>query len=132
MKETRYNPEPNQPFGLHDCHINEIDASDGNVILSVKDAFYTIGGPNVRGNIVIESIDPDCCDVVILGIGLLVALLGIAFNEQTILIMLGLSLMFLSIIHHVVFYRCPHCGKFLDRSTGEFCPSCGKKVNELE
>lgn len=69
---------------------------------------------------------------VILGIGLLVALLGIAFNEQTILIMLGLSLMFLSIIHHVVFYRCPHCGKFLDRSTGEFCPSCGKKVNELE
>lgn len=69
MKETRYNPEPNQPFGLHDCHINEIDASDGNVILSVKDAFYTIGGPNVRGNIVIESIDPDCCDVVIQGKG---------------------------------------------------------------
>lgn len=67
-----------------------------------------------------------------LGIGLLVALGGIAMNEQVVLIMMGLITMFASIIYHVIFYRCPHCGKFLDRSTGEFCPGCGKKVNELE
>lgn len=67
-----------------------------------------------------------------LGVGLLVALCGIAWNEQTTLIMMGLLTMFASIIYHVAFYRCPHCGKFLDRSTGEYCPGCGKKVNEPE
>jgi len=68
----------------------------------------------------------------ILGVGLLIALLGIALNEQVVVIMLGLLTMMASIIHHVIFYRCPHCGKFLDRSTGEFCPGCGKKMNESE
>lgn len=67
---------------------------------------------------------------IILGIGLLIALLGIALDEQAFVIVLGLLTMFSSIIHYVIFYRCPHCGKFLDRSTGEFCPNCGKKVDE--
>lgn len=69
---------------------------------------------------------------VILGVGFLIALLGIAMNELVAMIVLGLLTMFSSVIHHVIFYRCPHCGKFLDRNTGEFCPGCGKKVNELE
>ena len=68
---------------------------------------------------------------VILGLGLIVALCGIAIDVSAVSL-IGLLIMFSSIIHHVVFYRCPHCGKFLDRSTGEFCPGCGKKVNELE
>lgn len=67
---------------------------------------------------------------IILGIGLLIALCGIAKNEQVTLILLGLLTMFASILHHVIFYRCPHCGKFLDRNTGDYCPGCGKKVNE--
>lgn len=69
---------------------------------------------------------------IILGIGLLIALCGIAWNEHTALIITGLLIMFSSIIHHVIFYRCPHCGKFLDRSTGDFCPGCGKEVNKFE
>lgn len=68
---------------------------------------------------------------IILGVGLLIALLGIAFHEQTFLIVLGLLLMFVSIFHHVLFYRCPHCGQFLDRSTGDYCPGCGKNVNDM-
>lgn len=68
--------------------------------------------------------------ILILAVGLLSALCGIVWNEQTTLIITGLLIMFASILHHVVFYRCPHCGKFLDRSSGEFCPACGKKVNE--
>lgn len=67
---------------------------------------------------------------IILGVGLLVASFGIAIDEQEAVIIIGLLIMFSSIIHHVVFYRCPHCGSFLDRNTGEYCPHCSKKVNE--
>lgn len=69
---------------------------------------------------------------IILGIGLFISLCGIAKGEQDFLMIVGLLVMFSSIIHHVIFYRCPHCGKFLDRNTGEYCPGCGKRVNELE
>lgn len=69
MKETRFKPEPKQPFGLHDCHIDGIDVSEKNIILTVKDTFYAIKGSDVRGNIVIENIDPDCCEVIIQGKG---------------------------------------------------------------
>lgn len=68
---------------------------------------------------------------IILGIGLLIALCGVDL-EISAFSMVGLLIMFSSIIYHVIFYRCPHCGKFLDRNTGEFCPGCGKKVNEME
>lgn len=30
---------------------------------------------------------------------------------------------------HLIFYRCPHCGKFLDRSTGDYCPYCGQRMD---
>lgn len=69
MKETRYRPEQYHPFGLHDCHIDGIDMADGNVTLSIKDVFYTIDGPEVRGNIVIENPDPDFCEIIIQGRG---------------------------------------------------------------
>lgn len=69
MKETRFKPEPKQPFGLHDCHINGINVSDGNIMLTVKDVFYTINGPDVRGNIIVENVDPDFCEVIIQGKG---------------------------------------------------------------
>lgn len=69
---------------------------------------------------------------IILGVGLLIGLIGLALNELVALIMIGLVVMFSAVIHHVIFYRCPHCGKFLDRSTGEYCPYCSRKVNEPE
>lgn len=69
---------------------------------------------------------------IILGFGLIIAVFGIALDEQEAVFFTGLLLMFSSIIHHVIFYRCPHCGTFLDRNTGEFCSHCGKKVNEFE
>lgn len=33
---------------------------------------------------------------------------------------------------HLIFYRCPHCGKFLDRSTGDYCPYCGQQMDPEE
>ena len=67
---------------------------------------------------------------IILGVGLLVALLGIAMKQQATLIMLGLLMMFSSVIHHVIFYRCPHCGKHLGRDGGDYCRHCGTSFDE--
>lgn len=69
MKETRYTPDPKQPFGFHDCHINRITFADQNIKLSFDEPFYTIGGPDVRGDVTIEQIDPDCCEIIIQGRG---------------------------------------------------------------
>ena len=40
-------------------------------------------------------------------------------------LMIGVGLLF-----SLLLGRCPHCGKYLDRSSGDFCPYCGKKVGE--
>ena len=42
--------------------------------------------------------------------------------------MLGIVLMMGGLLLKVLLYRCPYCGKYLDRSTGDFCPYCGKKI----
>ena len=44
MKQTRYTPNPNQPFGFHDCHINGMDVVGRNLKVSFKDIFYTLAG----------------------------------------------------------------------------------------
>lgn len=62
--------------------------------------------------------------------GVIIAFLGILLSETTALMIIGIVVMFAAVIFHFIFYRCPHCGAFLDRSTGEFCPQCGRKVNE--
>ena len=68
----------------------------------------------------------------VLAVGALIAFSGIGLGEKTPVILTGLLVMFASVILHLLFYRCPHCGRYLDRNTGEFCPYCGKKVNEKD
>ena len=66
-----------------------------------------------------------------LAIGAAVALYGMSagrareYGIASIAILLGDRFLY------TVFYRCPHCGKYLDRSGGVFCPHCGKDVNEV-
>ena len=62
-------------------------------------------------------------------LGALIGYAGVA-AEIELLSLFGMLVIFLVIIFRIIFYRCPHCGKFLDRSTGDFCPYCGKKMNE--
>lgn len=62
-------------------------------------------------------------------LGALIGYAGVA-AEIELLSFFGMLVIFLDIIFRVIFYRCPHCGRYLDRSTGEFCPYCGKNVNE--
>lgn len=35
-----------------------------------------------------------------------------------------------TIIFRLIFFRCPHCGAYLDRSKGQYCPHCRGDVNE--
>lgn len=62
-------------------------------------------------------------------IGFIIGVVGM-FTDITALAVIGVIVMICAIIVHFVLYRCSHCGKFLDRSTGEFCPYCGEKVND--
>lgn len=48
----------------------------------------------------------------------------IAFFAASMVIIVG------DMLFRILFYRCPHCGKFLDRSSGRYCPHCGEDVNE--
>lgn len=34
------------------------------------------------------------------------------------------------VIFHFLCYRCPHCGAYLDRNGGDYCPFCGKELEK--
>ena len=61
-------------------------------------------------------------------IGALIGFLG-AYLEYTVLVFVGMAIMCMAVVLRVIFYRCPHCGKYLDRSTGQYCPYCGRDIN---
>lgn len=74
MDETRYQPDPKQPFGLHDCRIDGMRILGNNLELTLKDEFLRFKASDleaqfVQGNIVIEGIDPEFCSVFIQGKG---------------------------------------------------------------
>ena len=53
---------------------------------------------------------------------------GGALVQSALLIVAGLLLLIVALVLHFTYNRCPHCGRFLDRSTGAYCPYCGKKM----
>ena len=64
----------------------------------------------------------------LLGMGALIGTIG-AYHS-TVWFALGLILMVSAAVLRFMFDRCPHCGGFLGRSPGSFCPHCGKKIDE--
>ncbi len=68
--------------------------------------------------------------LVVFLMGLITGALGIG-TEIKAMLAVGMIIMITSIILRLFFYCCPHCGKYLDRSTGEYCPYCGEKVNKI-
>ena len=67
--------------------------------------------------------------LVLLGLGAVIALLAAHFMVEW-MVFTGLVVMVSSMFLRITFYRCPYCGKYLDRSKGEFCPYCGKRIRE--
>ena len=64
---------------------------------------------------------------IILLTGFVIALLG--YISKTVLI-IGIIIMFLSLVPHFLWYRCPCCKKVLSKPNykGGFCPHCGEKI----
>jgi hypothetical protein len=62
------------------------------------------------------------------GIGIAVGALGCVCRGSAVA-MVGVLFLLGAIFSRFLFYRCPHCNRYLDRSDGGFCPCCGKKLD---
>lgn len=52
-----------------------------------------------------------------------------AITKLIALVIAGSAILICDILFRIIFYRCPHCGKFLDRNLPSgYCPRCGKKI----
>jgi hypothetical protein len=66
---------------------------------------------------------------------LIIALLGLAvfavglFADSTIISVIGVAVIISAVIFHVIFYRCPCCGRYLGKNIGGFCQYCGEKLD---
>ena len=65
----------------------------------------------------------------IYGAGVLVALVGTALSSIWVLVIAGVIFVAGAVFDRIL-YCCPHCGMYLGRNTGDFCPYCGENVNE--
>lgn len=64
-----------------------------------------------------------------LAVGMLFGFIGILTRVKALSVICVVVLI-ASVVFRFIFYRCPHCEKYLDRSGGDFCPYCGRKINE--
>ena len=61
--------------------------------------------------------------------GLICMMLGMILNSVFFQMMTYLVILVWFVLT-VLFFRCPHCGKFLGRALGEYCPHCGEKLEK--
>lgn len=66
--------------------------------------------------------------LLILATGAALGAIG-ALSEIKFLAVIGITLLIGDIIFRFACYRCPYCGRYLDRSRGDYCPYCGKELN---
>ncbi len=53
------------------------------------------------------------------------------FDGSLLQIAIGAVLVFAAITLDLIWWRCPHCGKYLhfhNRESGDFCQKCGKPI----
>ena len=58
-------------------------------------------------------------------LGALIIFLGIQVERRGVCAA-GTAVVLLAMAGHIVFSRCPHCGRYLGRAWGDHCPYCGK------
>ena len=59
-------------------------------------------------------------------IGFIIMMLGEPFGWGCFIV--GAIVFFSGLIPHVLYNRCPHCGKSCGHSSGNYCQFCGKKL----
>ncbi len=64
-----------------------------------------------------------------MAVGCIVCLIGWCVNIEPVCAV-GFVIVIGAAVFHIVCYRCPYCGKHLDRSRGDYCPYCGKALYE--
>ena len=64
--------------------------------------------------------------IFLLILGAAMAFAGLEFGKP--LTILGILMLIGNMMFRLICFRCPHCGRYLDRSSGEFCPYCGKTI----
>jgi len=67
--------------------------------------------------------------------GLAIAAIGAYFSnplEPHFILWVGIAILVAGMLYRLLFVRCPHCGdRFIGlRTFPEFCPQCGKKMDE--
>jgi nitroimidazol reductase NimA-like FMN-containing flavoprotein (pyridoxamine 5'-phosphate oxidase superfamily) len=80
-----------------------------------------------------KKIKPETCLLItfaMIGTGFFVSLIGTSSPGLSPLMYIGLVVILAAAVFGMVFYRCPYCDGFLDRTHGEFCPHCGKRIND--
>ena len=59
--------------------------------------------------------------------GVLILLLSYIY---IIFLPIGLVVAASSIVPNILFNKCPHCGRNLGRSAGDYCPFCGNYIDD--
>ena len=80
-----------------------------------------------------KKIKPDTCMVItfaVIILGALIAMIGAASQGTFSLVFIGFAVMMGAAVFNMLFYRCPYCDTYLNRSYGEYCPHCGKRIND--
>jgi hypothetical protein len=87
--------------------------------------------PNKSKVVEVHGMNPQKARMIVWTIFLLalvISVIGLLFDSD-FLVVIGVIVIICDLIFHIIFYRCPHCGRYLDRNTGDYCPYCGKEVN---
>ena len=63
-----------------------------------------------------------------IALGIIFAGIGV-YSANKIFLHIGVGILAASFVFHIIFYRCPHCKRYLDKNYGAFCPKCGKPLD---
>lgn len=66
---------------------------------------------------------------IVIIVDILVMLIG-ALTDTGAVCIVGIIIFLGCVIFRFACYNCPHCGQYLGRGSVNYCPNCGKDVNQ--
>lgn len=62
-------------------------------------------------------------------LGLVVGVIGFLLDNISVVVG-GVILLICDYVFLLIFHRCPHCGRHIDKLIGDYCRFCGKSFGE--